>query len=121
MENIRMAFGQRLRALRKQLRWSQEKLGEKADLHPTYVGGIERGEHNISLEYVGKLAAALKLPIADLFDFYASGKSDQERLQSELILLIRQQDAEVCGFLLKFIKIMDGFTIRKIAKRRRTK
>jgi transcriptional regulator with XRE-family HTH domain len=41
------------------LGWSQEKLAEKADLHWTYVGGIERGERNISLQNIVKIARAL--------------------------------------------------------------
>jgi transcriptional regulator with XRE-family HTH domain len=121
MKNICMAFGQRLRVLRKQLRWSQEKLGEKADLHPTYVGGIERGEHNVSLEYIEKLASALRLPIAELFAFATPEQSEKEKIQSELILLIRQQDSEVCGLLLKIAKMLDGLTIKKGRGSDRTK
>jgi transcriptional regulator with XRE-family HTH domain len=121
MKNIRIAFGQKLKTLRKKLRWSQEKLGEKADLHPTYVGGIERGERNISLEYIEKLASAFGLPMAELFDFASSESSEQQRLQSELILLIRQQDTETCEFLLKFLKMLNGLTSKKGNKRRQAK
>ena len=121
MENIRSAFGRNLKELRKTLKWSQEKLGEKADLHPTYVSGIERGERNVSLEYIEKLASAFGLPIAELFNISVSQKTEQERVQSELMLLIRQLDAETCGFLLGFVKMMEGVTIRKKGKRRRSK
>jgi len=59
---------QRLRELeRENLELSQEHLAERADLHRNYVGGIERGERNVGLINVGKLADALDVSVADLF------------------------------------------------------
>ena len=60
-------FGRRVWALRKQLQLSQEELAERADLHRNYIGGIERGERNVGILNVGKLASALELSIAELF------------------------------------------------------
>ncbi len=53
-------FGERLRQLRKEQGISQEKLAELAELHRTYVGGIERGERNVALLNILKIAKALK-------------------------------------------------------------
>jgi len=64
---IRKSFGKRLRELRKQKGFSQEALADKASLHRTYIGAIERGEQNISLDNIGKVAKALGVQIADLF------------------------------------------------------
>ncbi len=58
IQNIRIKLGKRVRELRKQLGWSQEQLGERANLHPTYVGGIERGERNLSLENLHRIVSA---------------------------------------------------------------
>jgi transcriptional regulator with XRE-family HTH domain len=118
MENIRALFGQNLKELRKKLKWSQERLGEKADLHPTYISDIERGESNVSLEYIEKLASGLGLPVAELLNFPPAEKSQQERIQSELILRIRQLDAQTCGFVLDFVKMLDGLAIQKKKKQR---
>ena len=52
-------LGKNLRETRKAKGLSQEKLAELADLHRTYVGGIERGERNVSLENIVELARAL--------------------------------------------------------------
>jgi transcriptional regulator with XRE-family HTH domain len=52
-------FGANVRSLRQKMGISQEKLAELANLHRTYVGSIERGERNVSLENIGKIARAL--------------------------------------------------------------
>ncbi len=64
----RHEFGSRVRALRRAHGWSQEQLADRAALHRTYIGSVERGERNISLVNMEKIAAALGIPLSDLFD-----------------------------------------------------
>ena len=54
-------FGSRVRELREEKGFSQEVLAQKAGLHRTYVGSIERGERNISLVNIEKIAKALDI------------------------------------------------------------
>ncbi len=61
-------FGKALRALREKRGYSQEELAERAGLHRNYVGGVERGERNVALENIVKLAGALSVRTRDLFD-----------------------------------------------------
>jgi transcriptional regulator with XRE-family HTH domain len=61
-------FGKAIRALREERGYSQEELAERAGLHRNYVGGVERGERNVALENIVKLAAALSVRTHDLFD-----------------------------------------------------
>ncbi len=61
------SFGQNIQKLRKQLGISQEELAYRAGFHRTYVGMIERGERNITLSNLKKLAKALERDIKDLF------------------------------------------------------
>ena len=49
MDNMRMLVGERIRTLRKERGWSQEELGEKADLHHTYVGAVEGARRTLQL------------------------------------------------------------------------
>ncbi|MDN3568713.1 helix-turn-helix domain-containing protein [Paeniroseomonas aquatica] len=66
---IRQRFGSRVKDARKAKRLSQEGFADLCGLDRTYVGGVERGERNISLENIQKIADALGLPIAELFRF----------------------------------------------------
>lgn len=60
--HLRATLADNLRRLRKGQGLSQEALADKASLHRTFVGAVERGERNISLDNIGKLAAALAVP-----------------------------------------------------------
>jgi transcriptional regulator with XRE-family HTH domain len=60
-------FGERIRHLRKEKNLSQENLADRAELHRTYIGMIERAEKNITLINIEKLAKALDVEISELF------------------------------------------------------
>ena len=64
----RAAFGARIRDLRAERGLSQEALAHTADLHRTYVGSVERGERNISIDNIYVLADALGVRASDLLD-----------------------------------------------------
>ena len=57
-----------MRELRTRLGMSQEGLADKADLHRTYIGAIERGEQNVALDNIAKIAKALRVKPRDLFE-----------------------------------------------------
>ena len=64
--NIKLQVGAKLRTLREKRGWSQEQLGFESGLHRNYIGGIERGERNVGLVNVAKLAHALGVRPRDL-------------------------------------------------------
>ena len=87
MENTVVAqLGQRIRELRKIAGMTQEQFAEQAGLHPTYVGGVERGTRNISIKNLAKLAVALRVPLKDLFVFPdAKNNHARERVKALVV------------------------------------
>jgi transcriptional regulator with XRE-family HTH domain len=67
MEEVRIRFGKVLRERRLKLGVSQEAFADLCGLDRTYVGGIERGERNVALVNIEKLARALKISLSELF------------------------------------------------------
>lgn len=67
-KRIKREFGERVRELRNEKRLSQEALARACGLDRTYIGGIERGERNLSLINIHKIADALPVPVRELFD-----------------------------------------------------
>jgi transcriptional regulator with XRE-family HTH domain len=65
---INKKVGARIRKYRKEKKWTQEKLAFISELHRAYIGHIERGEKNIGLENLEKIAKALKTQIKDLIE-----------------------------------------------------
>lgn len=66
MPNHRRLLGEAIRAKRKELKYSQEKLAEKADLSPAYLSDLERGVQTISVDRLVRVAEALKVKLSDL-------------------------------------------------------
>ena len=62
-------LGRKIRKEREKLGISQEQLGKLAKFHRTYIGMIERGEKNITIFNLRRLAQALNLQVRDLIDF----------------------------------------------------
>lgn len=75
MSEITQAIGVRLRQYRLKAGLSQEKLAERAVLHPTYIGQIERGEKNLTIDSLLRITQALSLPLSQLFE-HIGGEND---------------------------------------------
>ena len=67
MEDIRIRFGKAVRQKRTKLGVSQEAFADMCQLDRTYIGEIERGERNVALVNIEKIAKTLRLTIAELF------------------------------------------------------
>ncbi|MGE5053540.1 MAG: helix-turn-helix domain-containing protein [Acidobacteriota bacterium] len=65
--SVRKKLGKRVRALRKKKKWSQEELAHESGLARSFTGAIERGEKDLRLTTLVKLANTFKIPIGKLF------------------------------------------------------
>lgn len=72
LSKARTLFAKRLKEIRQSRGFSQELLADRAGLHRTYVGSVERAERNVSIDNMERIAEALEVDIADLL------RSDRE-------------------------------------------
>ncbi len=103
MSGLAKIVGQRIRNYRTQLGLSQEKLAELAGCHPTYIGQLERGEKNATLESIDKVASSLKISLSKLFENIDSENNFERNLPLECyeFLLTKSQEEQE-----KIIKIL---------------
>jgi len=78
-DDLRPAFGARVRALRTAKKLTMEQLAERADMHWTYVSGVERGVRNPGLNTIGRLAKALGIGPDELLRLEGAGKGRRGR------------------------------------------
>jgi len=85
---------------------TQEELGDKAGLHWTYIGGVERGEKNLTIKSLEKIARALNVSLKDLLSpvKLTSPKTEKEKLLSEISRILQRQKEKDLQLILKVIK-----------------
>lgn len=108
MTNLKRELGVRIRQLRKIKGWTLEVLAEKAEMDYKYLGAIERGEKNLTLANIQKVAKGLSIEVYQLFLFSLKGALPEEKITEIKIkdLLNMCNDKEK-KFLLQ---TMQGFT-----------
>jgi transcriptional regulator with XRE-family HTH domain len=62
------SFGQAVRSMRTEKGFSQETFADLAGVDRSYMGGVERGEHNLALVNIKKIAGALEVPISEIME-----------------------------------------------------
>lgn len=68
MNDITVIIGRRIRSYREEQKMSREKLAEIADLHPTYIGQLERGEKNATIDTLDRICDGLSITLEQLFE-----------------------------------------------------
>ena len=74
--SIAHTIGERIRIYRLKRGFSQEQLAELAGVHPTYIGQLERGEKNATMETIEKVSLALEIPLSELFQLLGGRQED---------------------------------------------
>ncbi|HBU83666.1 MULTISPECIES: helix-turn-helix domain-containing protein [Paenibacillus] len=111
--NLPESVGNRIRELRKAKGWTQEQLAEAAGLHYSYIGGVERGDRNISLETLEKIINGFQVPAEEIFKFQE--ESEYKRALDEHITLISGKSSDEIASLTKINKEI-LMTIEKLQK-----
>lgn len=107
MSDVAKIIGQRIRNYRTQKGLSQEKLAELAGCHPTYIGQLERGEKNATLESVEKIASAMDISLSELFD--KLGKSGSNNIAAKCYDLVASKNEAEQKQLYKILQEMDKY------------
>ncbi|WP_138494515.1 helix-turn-helix domain-containing protein [Paenibacillus pinistramenti] len=98
MADIRSLVGSKIRDCRKAKGLSQDQLAELCGFHYSYIGGVERGERNISLENLAKIAAALELEPKVFFEFdvpFQQPVSDKKDAAiQEVLAILKAKDVQ---------------------------
>lgn len=108
MSEIAKSVGQRIRNHRIRLGLSQEKLAELSGCHPTYVGQLERGEKNATIESIEKIACALNVSLSTLFE-KLGGESDGNSIPLECYEFLSAKTPEQQQQLYRILLEMDKY------------
>ena len=96
-------IGKRIRSFRCEQHLSQEELAEKADLHYTYIGQVERGEKNITIGSLEKICNALDVTFEDVFKGIGSSDANSE-ISRSILEIIYDKPAETQSIYLNIIR-----------------
>ena len=113
--SIAKIIGERLRAYRIQKGWSQEILAERAELHHTYIGQLERGEKNATIESIYKVTTALNIPLSALFE-NISPSSEVQDYASLSYDLIQKQPLPEQEMLYEILERIIRFKLQTLIK-----
>ena len=91
MSDIKRIMGQRIRNYRTQLNMTQEDLAEYSNCHYTYIGQLERGEKNATIESIEKIVKPLNITISQLFEKIDECSADERNIPLECYELISRK------------------------------
>ena len=109
MSNIAKVIGQRIRNYRTAVGLSQEKLAELSGCHPTYIGQLERGEKNATIESIEKIASALNISLSKLFEQLGGQNDGSRNIPLECYEFLSAKTPEEQEQLFKILLEMDRY------------
>lgn len=84
-------------------------LAEKAGLHRTYIGAIEHGRHNVSLDNVVKIAGAFGVSPIEFLDLNEPGSKRRRELEASIRLLLKERRTEDLAFIRSLLRLLSRF------------
>ena len=109
MNDLAKTVGRRIRNYRTQLGLSQEKLAELSGCHPTYIGQLERGEKNATLESLDKVAASLNIALSELLANLGGKTTAERNLPQECYELLLTKSKEEQEQILQILIALDKY------------
>ena len=109
MSDLAKIVGQRIRNYRTQLGLSQEKLAELSGCHPTYIGQLERGEKNATLESIDRVASSLKISLSKLFENLGGESTNERNIPLECYEFLLTKSQEEQEQIIKILIEMDKY------------
>lgn len=109
MSDIAKILGQRIRNHRTAKGLSQEKLAELSGCHPTYIGQIERGEKNATIESIAKIATALNVSLSKLFEKLGTPKEEAHDIPLECYEFLSAKTKEEQEHIYRILLEMDKY------------
>ena len=109
MSDIAKAVGQRIRNYRTKKGLSQEKLAELSGCHPTYIGQLERGEKNATLESIERITAALGVSLSKLFEKLGAQEDSETNIPLACYEFLASKSSEEQEQLYKILIEMDKY------------
>ena len=104
-EDVKVLLGSRIRSLRNMKGWTQQELGEQADVNYKFVGEIERGQQNPSFAVLVKIADALEVELPEMFRFDQEALSRNE-IEREIVRIVKFISEEDLGRLLSVFRVL---------------
>ena len=109
MSDLAKTIGQRIRNYRTQLNLSQEKLAELSGCHPTYIGQLERGEKNATLESIEKIAISLNISLSKLFENLGNNNTSEKNIPLECYDYLLTKSIKEQEQIIKILIEMDKY------------
>ena len=109
MSDIAKVIGQRIRNYRTAAGLSQEKLAELSGCHPTYIGQLERGEKNATIESVERIAFALGISLSKLFEKLGEQGYDEKSIPLACYEFLSAKSKDEQEQLYKILLEMDKY------------
>lgn len=109
MSQIAKTIGQRIRNYRNMKGYSQEKLAELSGCHPTYIGQLERGEKNATLESIEKISIALEIPLSTLFEKIENYNGSCDNIPLECYEFLSSKSKNEQKYLYQILKYIEEY------------
>lgn len=115
MSDIGQRIGENIRVLRKAKGLSQEQLALRADINASYMGQVERGEKNPTIDVLSKIAAALHTPLEDVVNIhvkerlFAPAEAEDTRYAEKIAIQLQGLNVKEKEAVYKFVKQLVQF------------